>query len=489
MAVLTVLTGAFAVAADEQKPNIVVILADDYGWGSAGCYGVDGNLVRTPNIDRIAKEGRRFTDASVTASICSPSRYSILTGRYCWRTSLKFETLHDKSPLHIETNRPTLASMLRDRGYATAAVGKWHLGLGAPTPGATNGVDLTKEIHPGPLDVGFDYFYGIPSNHGDSSGIYLDTERNAQGENVTKVEGLRSTNVTPFGVTHYKGQFKGIDAPQRVDEEVMSRLTDRAISWIDQEQKSGKPFFLYFASVAVHGPDTPSEATRGTSKAGVYGDWIHELDRAVGRILDDLDKRGLTKNTLVVFSSDNGGENRNFAKEECEAIKLGLKMNGDWRAGKHSIFEGGMRIPFLASWPGHIPAGTVCDEPISLVDMFATFAALTGAPMPPREQAAEDSYNILPALLGEKTPAPLRPAIVGHSGWGVFSIRQGPWKWVEGKYATKKEPNSEKNEFHPQLYNLKDDPAEQHDVLSEHPDIAAKLSALLETYRNQGYSR
>jgi arylsulfatase A len=273
-----------------------------------------------------------------------------------------------------------------------------------------------------------------------------------------------------------------------VDEDVMSHLTDKAISWIYQ-QKADKPFFLYFASVAVHSPVTPSDAVKGSSKAGIYGDWIHELDRAVGRLLDELDKRHLNKNTLIVFTSDNGGENRNFARDERKAIELGLKMNGDWRNGKHSIFEGGLRVPFLVRWPGKVPVGTVCDEPICLVDTLATLAAVTGAKLPPPAQGAEDSYNVLPALLGEKFGSPIRPALIGHSGWGVFSVRQGPWKWIEGKYAPLKKPNSEGNEFHPQLYNLAEDPQETRDVLAEHPEIAAKLSTLLETYRHQGYSR
>ena len=465
-----------------SKPNIVFILADDLGWGSVSCYGANTNLVRTPNIDRLAREGRRFTDANCSASICSPSRYSILTGRYCWRTSLKFEVLGDVSPLHIETNRLTVASLLKSQGYATAAIGKWHLGFGINKP-----CDYLKSLRPGPQDIGFDYFYGIPANHGDKTGIYLDTERDEQGL-ITKIAGLRSTNVSSFGKTHYGGLFLGFDAPQRVDEEVMSRLTDQAIAWIDGQKKT-KPFFLYFSSVAVHGPETPSAATKGTSQAGIYGDWIHELDRAVGRLLDELDKRHLTENTLVIFTSDNGGENRNFETNSVAAIKLGLKMNGDWRNGKHSIYEGGLREPFIARWPGKVPGGTVSDEPICLVDTLATLAAVTGAKLPPPAQGAEDSYNVLPALLGEKFGSPIRPALIGHSGWGVFSVRQGPWKWIEGKYAPLKKPNSEGNEFHPQLYNLAEDPQETRDVIADHPEIAVKLSALLETYRQQGYSR
>jgi arylsulfatase A-like enzyme len=490
LAAVVLINGNFARATD-AKPNIILILADDLGWGSVGCYGADANLVRTPNIDRLAREGRRFTDANCAASICSPSRYSILTGRYCWRTSLKFGVLHDKAPLHIETNRLTVASMLKAEGYATAAIGKWHLGFGASQP------DFTSTLRPGPLDVGFDYFYGLPSNHGDPSGIYLDTEMNEPDGTAIRVEGLRSKRLSPFGTNYYGNKpFYGLDAPQRVDVEVMPHLTEKAIAWIDQ-QNTGRPFFLYFAPVAVHEPVTPSDITKGTSQAGIYGDWIHELDRTVGRLLDALDKQHLSDNTLVIFTSDNGGENRygfhawaGFeAGSNKKAIAAGLKLNGDWRAGKHSVYEGGLREPFIVRWPGKVPAATVSDEPICLVDTLATIAAVVGAKLPPPEQGAEDSYNVLPAILGEKYTSPIRPALVGHSGWGVFSVRQGSWKWIEGKYAPVKEPKSERNEFHPQLYNLADDPQETREVIGEHADIAAKLAALLEQYRQQGHSR
>jgi arylsulfatase A len=484
------LVGTNAVAA---KPNIVYILTDDLGYGSTSCYGADTNLVRTPNIDRLAREGRRFTDACSSSSVCSPSRYSILTGRYCWRTSLKYEALGDASPLLVETNRLTVASLLKEQGYNTAAIGKWHLGFGPVKP-----TDYTLPLRPGPEDVGFNYFYGLPSNHADPTGIYVDTEMDNMGQKINKVEGLRSNKLTPFGTNYYGKDkpFMGIDAPQRVDTEVMPHITDKALAWID-EQKAGKPFFLYFAPVAVHEPATPSDATKGTSKAGAYGDWIHELDRTVGRVLDELDKNHLTENTLVILTSDNGGENAYAAHawlgfeagSNMKAIAAGLKMNGIWRGGKHSVYEGGLREPFIVRWPGKVPAGTICDEPICLVDTFATLAAVTGAKMPSVTQGAEDSYNVLPALLGKKNFHPIRPALVEHSADGVFAVRQGSWKWIEGKPANPHPGKIRAKEFQPQLYNLADDPTETHDVLAEHPDIAAKLSALLETYRQQGYSR
>jgi arylsulfatase A-like enzyme len=465
------------------KPNIIVILADDLGWGSAGCYGADPALLRTPGMDRLAREGRRFTEAYVTASICTPSRYAFLTGRYCWRGPLKYEVIKTHDPLLIEKHRPTVASMLKQQGYRTAVIGKWHLGFGTSSP-----VDYTAALKPGPLEIGFEYFHGLASNHGDGTGVYLDTVTDASSESLVKVAGLRSAKTEPFGKTTYGGQFMGLDAPQRVDEEVMPHLTQKAVAWIDGQRASGKPFFLYFSPVSAHSPSTPSDQTKGTSKAGVYGDWIHELDLSIGQLLDALDRMKIADNTLVLLTSDNGGEDRNFAHAELKAIASGLKMNGHLRAGKHSIFEGGMRVPFIARWPKKIAAGSVSNVPVSLVDLFASFATLTGAELPPVDVGAEDSFNVLPAFF-EDSAAPLRPAIVGHSGWGVFSIRKGPWKWIEGKHSTKNRPKGDGDQLVPQLYNLEKDPSETRNVLSEYPEIAAELSELLETWRKQGHSR
>lgn len=468
-----------APAAKPATPNIVIILADDLGYGSLGCYGADTNLVRTPNCDRLAREGIRFTDAYAPASICSPTRYALLTGRYCWRTPLKFGVLPYDAPLWIETNRPTLASMLRRHGYRTAAIGKWHLGYGPPPK-----TDYTEPLRPGPLQLGFDYHFGVPCNHGDVTGVYVENE---------SVAGLRSKKLTPFGANYYGGKpFLGLDAPQRTNETVMAVLTDKAVNWIAQ-QRAGKPFFLYFNPVAVHEPVTPSKETAGTSKAGPYGDWIHELDLSVGRILEALDRHGFTRDTLVIFTSDNGGENKlRGTATQLQAQKAGLKINGPFRAGKHSIFEGGLREPFLVRWPGRAPAGAVSHEMISLVDLFATFAAIVGEPLPPPTVAAEDSVNVLPALLGERGEKPLRSDLIGHSADGVFAIRQGPWKFIEGVPARKGPGGGivdKTAENKRQLYNLAEDPGEQHDLIEKHPDIAARLARLLDEQRNAGHSR
>jgi arylsulfatase A-like enzyme len=456
----------------------VLILADDLGWGSLGCYGADPALVRTPRLDRLAAEGRRFTDASTTSSVCSPTRYSLLTGRYCWRTSLKREVLNPSAPLHIETERLNLASMLKRQGYRTAAIGKWHLGYGA---GKT---DYTQALRPGPLDIGFDYHFGVPSNHGDMTGIYVENDR---------VLGLRSSVLLTSDAKNAKGiSGLGLDAPQRVDDEVMPTLTNKAVGWLEQ-QDAAQPFFLYYTPVAVHEPVTPSSETRGTSKAGSFGDWIHELDASVGRVLDALDRKGLAQNTLVLFTSDNGGVNEpTQQRPETDAIRAGFKPNGPLRGGKVSVYEGGFRVPYLLRWPGHVAAGTVCNEMISVADVLATLAAIVGEPLPPADRAAEDSYDVLSAWLGRESPGPLRPDMILHSCHGNFAIRQGPWKYIEGKSPAdlpERILKIQNKQFQPQLYNLADDPQEQHSLFAEQPAVAERLQSLLDKQRQAGHSR
>ncbi|MFZ5828763.1 MAG: sulfatase family protein [Planctomycetota bacterium] len=483
-------------AAAAERPNVVFILSDDLGYGSLGCYGASTDLIQTPNCDRLAREGRRFTDANTTSSVCSPTRYAVVTGRYCWRTPLKSSVLGTTARLHIETDRLTIASMLKEHGYRTAAVGKWHLGYGDQLK-----VDFTQELTPGPLDIGFDYHFGVPSNHGDITGVFVEDRR---------VWGLKPGPLgRDLGNTFYGPPFLGLNAPQREDKKVMEVLTDKAVAWLEK-QKAGEPFFLYFTPVAVHEPVTPSDTTSGTSKAGPYGDFIHDLDLSVGRILDALDRLGVADNTLVIFTSDNGGaltlpgtpQAQDRSRYQAQAWAAGLKLNGDWRGRKHSIYEGGFRVPYLVRWPGHVPAGTVCDETISLVDTLATVAAIVGHELPPageaaEKMAAEDSFSVLPAMLGQQYKGPLRPHLIVHSADGVFAIRQDGWKWIEGKPFTgdvkdkkkKAPPKSRAEEFQEQLYNLTADPSEQSDQLSAAAEKAASLRELLNEQRQRPTTR
>ena len=492
---------ASAFAADH--PNIVIILADDYGYGSAGCYGADGSLVQTPNIDRLAKEGRRFTDANTTSSVCSPTRYSVMTGRYCWRTSLTHEVLGTFSPLHIETTRLNMASLLKKHGYQTAAIGKWHLGYGTDDGSLKWRTDYTAELSPGPLDIGFDYHFGVPSNHGDLTGVFVEN-RFVYGLRSGKIPtGMKlhspDANDPNFKATYGAEDTEGgkaiildIDAPRRVNERVMPLLTTKAAEWITK-QKKGTPFFLYYTPVAVHNPVTPDKDIAGQSKAGPYGDWIHELDRSVGRVLKALDDKGIAQDTLVILSSDNGGVfTPTRDSVQTQAFKAGLKVNAGLRGGKHDVWEGGFKVPFITRWPAKIPAGTVCDDMISLADILATTAAIVGEKLPAAATAAEDSFSALPAFLGRQGAAPTRDHMFIHSSDGVFAIRQGPWKWIEGVPVSDIKLGARKahaNQFKPQLYDVKNDPAETTDVSAQHPEVVKELSALVNRYRDGGYSR
>lgn len=499
---LLVVVPVLALAAGE-RPNIVIILADDYGSGSATCLGADPKLIRTPAIDRLAKEGRRFLDANTTSSVCSPTRYSLLTGRYCWRTSLDHEVLGTFSPLHIEPGRENIASLLKRVGYGTAAVGKWHLGYGKADESPRWRTDYTAELSPGPLDIGFDYHFAVPSNHGDLTGVFVENRfvyglRSGQIPAGMKIAGPAADSddfQSTYGsndMENAKVRILDLDAPRRKNERVMKVLTDKATAWLEAQPKD-RPFFLYFTPVAVHNPVTPDQDLAGKSAAGPFGDWIHELDRSVGRILDTLDRMGAASNTLVLFASDNGG----VCKPEIErllqttAIKAGLKVNGDWRGGKHDVWEGGFRSPFLVRWPGHTEAGSVTKATVSLVDVLATLAAVVDQPLPPVAKGAEDSRNFLPALLG-KPDAKSREDIIVHSADGTFAIRKGSWKWIEGVPVESIQPGvrkSRSDQHRPQLYNLETDPAETKDVSTAHPEVVAELKALLERYRNGGYSR
>jgi arylsulfatase A-like enzyme len=272
----------------------------------------------------------------------------------------------------------------------------------------------------------------------------------------------------------------------------MATLTDKVVGWIG-EQKAGKPFFLYFTPVAVHEPVTPSDKTKGSSKAGPYGDWIHELDLSVGRVLEALDKQGFTKDTLVILTSDNGGENKKRGNgTQLQAQAAGLKINGVFRAGKHSIFEGGLREPFIVRWPGKAPAGAVCNETINLVDMLATLAAVVGEKLPASNAGAEDSFNVLPTFLGKKIAKPVRPVMIGHSADGVFAMRQGPWKFIEGKptrHGAGGGITDKTAENKLQLYNVAEDPSETNDLAAKHPEIVERLAKLLEQERDAGHTR
>ncbi|HSH19151.1 MAG TPA: sulfatase-like hydrolase/transferase, partial [Draconibacterium sp.] len=303
-------------AQESNKTNIVFILADDFVYTSLNCYGADKNLVRTPTIDRIAEEGMMFTNAYAAASVCTPTRYSFLMGEYPWRSQLKYGVWGVESPLLPDPERTTIADWLKSEGYNTAAIGKWHLGYG--TSGKLE--EYTGTLKPGPLELGFDYHFGVPQNHGDKMGVYIENDH---------IYGIRSDKIQPYSRTFYGPQYYGFDAPQRANIETMEDLTDKTIDWLSL-QSSEKPFFLYFAPVAVHHPITPSNYMRGMSECGPYGDFIQDLDWSVARILQTLEYKGLLENSIIIFTSDNGGEIPQNKPEapEIQAVNMGLKING-----------------------------------------------------------------------------------------------------------------------------------------------------------------
>lgn len=467
--------------AADAPPSVVIVLADDLGYGSVGCYGADPKLVRTPHIDRLATEGMRFTDASTPSSVCTPTRYGLLTGRYCWRSRLKVGVSNVFDPLLIEPDRPNLARLLKSKGYATAVVGKWHLGYGTDKR-----VDYTGILKPGPLELGFDYQFAVPQNNGDMTGVYVENHR---------VAGLRSKKQLPnMPKTFYGKPYMGLDAPQRDEHRNMPVLTDKAVAWLKKVPK-GKPFLLYFAATAVHEPVWPSPENQGKTRAGAYTDFILDLDVTVKRLLAAVEQRGDGDRTIFLFTSDNGGvippPNNKRNPATAQAVKAGLKINGHFRGRKHSIFEGGFRVPFLVRWPDRVAAGTTCDAMISLVDVYASLAELLTVPLPDRTLGAEDSVSFLPQLINPKLSG-VRASMILHSATANFAIRRGAWKYIEGKPHPRTKPGqirAKREEYQPQLYNLDRDPAERKNLIDQEPEKAVELIRELNKIREQGFSR
>ena len=461
-----------AESAARQKPslpNILYILADDLGYGDLSCLNPDSKIP-TPNMDRLAAEGIRFTDAHSPSAVCTPTRYGILTGRYCWRTSLKKGVLNGNSPCLIEPSRLTVPGLLRQHGYRTAGIGKWHLGLGSQKT-----TDFTAPLRPGPLDLGFDSFFGIPASLDMPPYCYIENDRPVAPPTETIEAGNSKTNEF-WRAGPISPGFRHID--------VLATLTNRAVETIAQQQNASQPLFLYFALTAPHTPWLPIDSVRGQSRAGRYGDFVVQVDQAVGQILKALDDSGLRDNTLVIFTSDNGSHIQHIDP------KFGHRANYIFLGQKSDAWEGGHRIPFLARWPGRIPAGSASSELICLTDLMATAAAIVGQSLP--DNAAEDSFNILPALEGKKLDKPIRPAIVLHSINGMFAIRRDNWKLILGRGSGgwSKRPGDNAPDSPPgQLYDLSADIGETKNLYAQHPDIVKELSALLDQYRSSGRSR
>jgi arylsulfatase A len=469
-------------ATASPRPNIVVILADDLGYGDLGCYGA--TKVRTPNIDRLARQGMRFTDAHSPSSVCTPSRYNLLTGRYAWRTWVGNRNVWSDDPLLIEPDRLTLPRLLKQAGYGTACLGKWHLGFGAPgTPGWDDrlGPDYNRDLKPGPLDVGFDYFWGIP-HVGQHPHVIIENRRvlGLKLDNPMRLvpdprtAGRKTYLDRPTVTPAHK--FEGGTEALYDESELGVRIAERAVKWLGEQKDT--PFFLYVALRNVHMPLKPHPRFQKSSAIGVYGDFINELDWSVGEILGALQKKGLEDDTLVIFTSDNGG------LDLGPKVSSGHRPNGKLRGHKTEVYEGGQRVPFLARWPARVKAGAESGELIALTDLMATVAELLGQPLP--KGAGEDSFSFLPALLGSKATQPKREFLI-HDGYeGLFAVHEGPWKLIpaQGGGGNGWKPNQiDPKEPAGQLYHLTDDPEERTNVYEKHPDVVRRLSATLAAAR------
>lgn len=486
-----------------ERPNLVLIYADDLGYGDVSCYGA--TAVKTPNVDRLAQEGLRFTDAHAPSATCTPSRYAMLTGEYAWRkpgTSI----LPGDARLIIEPGRATLASILQRAGYKTGVVGKWHLGLSSGHP------DWNGQIQPGPLEIGFDYSFLIPATGDRVPCVYVENHRvvGLDPNDPLKVSYVEPVGSDPTGLGNPEllkmrpsqghnqtivngvsriGYMSGGQAARWVDEDMADVITKKAADFI--ERHKGGPFFLYFAPHDIHVPRLPNQRFVGRTPLGPRGDVIAEMDWSTGEILKTLDRLGLAENTLVIFTSDNGGVVDDGYQDDAVA-KLGShKPNGPLRGGKYSAFEAATRVPWIVRWPTRVKPG-VSDALVCQIDFPSTFAALTGQEL--KADDAPDSFNLLEALTGRSQQG--RQTLVEHAD--ALSLREAQWKYIEpmnkgaGRAPVKVTPNTRietgfSNE--PQLYNLAADLGETKNLAADHPDRVRRMQAALDKIRGDGRSR
>lgn len=480
-----------------QKPNIVIIYADDVGWGDLSCYGA--SRVKTPNLDKLAAGGMRFTDAHSSSATCTPSRYALLTGEYAFRQK-GARVLPGDAPLLIEPGRLTIASMLKRQGYRTAVVGKWHLGLG------TGSLDWNSEIKPGPLELGFDYSFIMPATGDRVPCVYVENRRvvNLDPKDPIRVSFTEPVGNDPTGKANPEkltmhpshghdftivngvsriGYMTGGKAARWVDEDMADTFTGKATRFIDQHKT--EPFFLYFSTHDIHVPRIPHRRFAGKTPMGPRGDAIAELDWCVGEIMRALDRNGLTSKTLVVFSSDNGPV-VDDGYRDAAVERLGEhKPAGPYRGGKYSNFEAGTRVPFLLHWPSRVKPG-VSDALIGQLDLLASLASLTGFALD--ASAAPDSFDLISAFLGESKAG--RDHLVEHAG--SLALRVGPWKLIEPSKGARVNTNVNIEtgaDPSPQLYNLAEDPGERRNLAGQQADRVKQMTAMLNSIRSSARTR
>ncbi|RPE14178.1 arylsulfatase [Chitinophaga lutea] len=488
--VLAACAGHYSYA--QQKPNVVIIYADDLGYGDLGCYGA--TKVKTPHIDRLAKEGIRFTNGHTTSATCTPSRFAMLTGKYPWRKS-GTGVLPGDAAMIVPVDKPSLATLMQKGGYATALVGKWHLGLG---DGRT--IDWNGEVRPSPNDVGFDYSFCFPATADRVPTVFLENHtvlgldkddpievnyRQKVGNDPTGKEnpellkmasspGQGHNNTIVNGIGRI-GFMKGGHKARWTDEELAYAFTERAEKFI--EDNRANPFFLYFALSDIHVPRMPGTAFKGQSGLGYRGDAILQMDWTVGRIMQKLQQLGLEKNTIVIFSSDNGPVLDDGYQDGAVTQLNGHKQAGPLRGGKYSAFEGGTRVPWIVRWPAKVKGGQTSDALISQVDLFASFARLTSQPLAADD--APDSFDMLDALTGKDGKG--RPWLILQGG--ALSLVQGSLKYItpsKGPKVAKEVDIELGNDTEPQLYDLKKDIGEQQNIAAQFPEKVKAMAAELE---------
>lgn len=491
MAALSVLAFAGCHPAEPApaQPNIVYILADDLGYGDVSAYNT-ASAIRTPQIDRLAAEGIRFTDAHASSSVCTPSRYGILTGVYCWRSKLKQGVLRGYGGALIARGQPTAATVLQQFGYNTAAIGKWHLGLNwaikkghehtllLPEPDPED-IDFSRPVDDGPNTHGFGYSYILPASLDMPPYCYLRNDTLTETPDAyTEGNEVKDKDAPGYAT----GAFwrAGKMAPGFDFNQVLPHLTQQAVTYIDRQKNSGKPFFLYFAMPAPHTPWLPSAEFENAARAGSYGDYVAMTDAMVGKVLAALKKNGFDNNTIVIFSSDNGPYWRPNMTEQ-----YGHHATGIYRGMKADIWDGGHRVPLIVRWPAQIKAGRVSNTLTSLTNLVATCSELNGGPA--RLPAAPDSYSILPVLLGRADSSSVPQMIVHSSSHGMLGIRDGEWKWVEGlgsggfsaPVAETPQPGGPQG----QLYNMRTDPSEKENRCLQLTGRAKALSHSLDSIK------
>jgi arylsulfatase A-like enzyme len=479
-------------------PNIVLIYADDLGYGDVNCYGA--TRINTPNIDKLASQGLRFTNAHSTSSTCTPSRYSLLTGEYAWRKS-GTGILTGDAPAIINPGRTTIASVLREAGYTTGVVGKWHLGLG-PTTGA----EWNKEITCGPLDIGFDYNFIIPATGDRVPSVFIENRKvvNLDPADPIAVSFNEPLYSEPTGKDHPEllkmhpshghdmtiingisriGYMSGGKSARWIDEEIADVLTGKAVKFIENHKE--KPFFLYFSTHDIHVPRVPAPRFAGKSGMGPRGDVILEFDWSVGQIMNTVDSLKLSDNTIIIVTSDNGPVVDDGYQDQAVELLNGHTPAGPLRGGKYSLFDGGTRVIFLVRWNGHVIPG-VSSALMSQIDLMSSFASLTGERLSSDE--GPDSFNQIDALLGKTGKG--RDWVVEHSG--RLSIIKGDWKYIEPGPGPKIQlhTNTETgNNTIPQLYNLNSDIGEENNVAKYNPDLVNELTEILRKIKDDGRTR